>query len=191
MFFETSNQNTTFVICATPLDKQKISVIIPLTRSTNRLRIDNANGKVYWNSYNSTSGYGSIWRANLNGTQGERIIEKIITDTFPMFTLSQQYLYILKPGAIHRTLLNGITCPSNCAGNGICDKHTGICTCDDNWQGLDCSEESGSELKLGELLLWIYGAVMGSLVIFCLAFWAFWQYRENKKDYEESTTLLE
>ena len=39
-------------------------------------------------------------------------------------------------------LLIDVSCPGSqqrCNGNGFCDLTNGVCTCDEGYQGLDCS----------------------------------------------------
>jgi hypothetical protein len=54
-------------------------------------------------------------------------------------------------------------CPGNCGGNGDCNKQTAVCTCDDDYEGLACTDESSS--SGGFKTAYIVIIVVGSIVV--------------------------
>ena len=48
-------------------------------------------------------------------------------------------------------LLIDVSCPGSqqrCNGNGFCDLTNGVCTCDEGYQGLDCSGNNWILIKV-------------------------------------------
>jgi len=184
IYFATPN-----AIASSPLKNNSQKIIIKGITFTNCIQIDWQRGKLYWNNWDWVNAVGSIWRSNLNGSVVEKAIDEIVSWEPPLFVISKNYIYFLQPGNIQRALLESITCPNNCSENGKCDYETGICQCDMLYSGVDCSILDSH--PLAEILLWIFGIVMGLLIFSCVTYWGIVQCRGKSTQNLESKFLLD
>jgi hypothetical protein len=90
---------------------------------------------------NTTSYSSSVEVANLVLQNYTSTLQSVVSsgDTSAATTLIQTITQVINGPTTALLTSSGSTCPNSCSGNGVCSLKNGLCQCNSNYGGLDCS----------------------------------------------------